>query len=281
VSIAYEVVDGIAEIRFDRPEKLNALTLAMYDELGAAWHAAAEDDDVRAIVLTGSGDRAFCVGADLTESIPALASDAMDISAWDPAHVKDRPLDKPIVAAVNGLCLGGGFEILLATDIRIAADTASFAFPEATMGFVPAGGTLVRLSRQIAHAHAMELLLSAERFDAAHLHRIGIVNQVVPAAELREVAFAKARRLAALSPTALSTIKESVRVLADLPLDEAFAAEARFGQRTFTSPDARVALEAFAARAAPTPPEPRPDAAPATPSEPHPDAAPTDAKDSR
>ena len=262
MSIAYEVREGVAEIRFDRPDKLNALTLAMYDELGAAWHAAAADDDVRAIVLTGSGDRAFCVGADLTESIPALASDRMDISAWDPAHVKDRPLDKPIVAAVNGLCLGGGFEILLATDIRIAADTATFAFPEATMGFVPAGGTLVRLSRQIAHAHAMELLLSAERFDAAHLHRIGIVNRVVPAAELREVAFAQARRLASLSPTALSTIKESVRVLADLPLDDAFAAEAAFGQRTFTSPDARTALEAFAARAAKAPPEP-------TPSEPH------------
>lgn len=208
MSIAYEARDGIAEIRFDRPDKLNALTLAMYDELGAAWHAAAEDDDVRAIVLTGTGDRAFCVGADLTESIPALASDTMDISAWDPAHVKDRPLDKPIVAAVNGLCLGGGFEILLATDIRIAADTATFAFPEATMGFVPAGGTLVRLSRQIAHAHAMELLLTAERFDAQHLFRIGIVNQVVPGAQLREVAFAKARRLAELSPTALSTVKE-------------------------------------------------------------------------
>lgn len=249
MSIAYAVEDGVAEIRFDRPDKLNALTLAMYDELGAAWHAAASDDAVRAIVLTGSGDRAFCVGADLTESIPALASDRFDISAWDPAHVKDRPLDKPIVAAVNGLCLGGGFEILLATDIRIAADTATFAFPEATMGFVPAGGTLVRLSRQIAHAHAMELLLTAERFDAAHLHRIGLVNQVVPAAELQDVARERALRLAAMSPNALRTIKQSVRELADLPLADAFAAEAAYGQRTFTSPEAREALDAFAARA--------------------------------
>lgn len=281
MSIAYSTQDGVAEIRFDRPDKLNALTLAMYDQLGEAWHAAADDDAVRAIVLTGAGDRAFCVGADLTESIPALASDRIDISAWDPAHVKDRPLDKPIVAAVNGLCLGGGFEILLATDIRIAAETASFAFPEATMGFVPAGGTLVRLGRQIAHAHAMELLLTAERFDAQHLHRIGIVNQIVPAAELREVAFAQARRLAQMSPTALATIKQSVRVLADLPLADAFAAEAGYGQRTFTGPDARAALDAFAARAAPAPAEPRPDAAPPTPSEPRPDAAPTDAKDAR
>ncbi|MGX6448327.1 enoyl-CoA hydratase/isomerase family protein [Patulibacter sp. S7RM1-6] len=256
MSIAYEVADGIAEIRFDRPEKLNALTLAMYDELGAAWAAARDDDAVRVVVLTGAGDRAFCVGADLTESIPALASDRFDISAWDPAHVKDAPLDKPIVAAVNGLCLGGGFEILLATDIRIAAEGASFAFPEASMGFLPAGGTLVRLRRQIAHAHAMELLMTAERFDAAHLHRIGVLNRVVPAAELRETAWATARRLAGMSPTALRTLKESVRTLADLPLDEAFAAEAAFGQRTFTSPEARVALDAFAARAAAPAPAP-------------------------
>jgi len=250
MAIAYEVADGIAEIRFDRPDKLNALTLAMYDQLGQAWESARSDDAVRAIVLTGSGDRAFCVGADLTESIPALASDRFDISAWDPAHVKDRPLDKPIVAAVNGLCLGGGFEILLATDIRIAAEGASFGFPEATMGFVPAGGTLVRLQRQIGHAHAMELLLTAERFDAAHLARIGVLNRVVPAAELREVAWSIARRLASLSPTALATIKESVRTLAELPLEQAFAQEARLGQRTFTSPDARAGLARFAARAA-------------------------------
>lgn len=256
MAIAYEVEDGVAEIRFDRPDKLNALTLAMYDELGEAWHAAAADDAVRAIVLTGSGDRAFCVGADLTESIPALASDRFDISAWDPAHVKDRPLDKPIVAAVNGLCLGGGFEILLATDIRIAADTASFGFPEATMGFVPAGGTLVRLRRQIAYAHAMELLLTGERFDAAHLFRIGLVNQVVPAAELQDVARERAMRLARMSPNALSTIKQSVRELAELPLADAFAAEAAYGQRTFTSPEAREALAAFAARSTPSSPNP-------------------------
>lgn len=252
MSIAYEVAGGVAEIRFDRPEKLNALTLDMYDELGEAWRRARDDDEVRVVLLGGTGDRAFCVGADLTESIPALASDTFDISAWDPAHLKDRPFRKPIVAAVGGLCLGGGFEILLATDIRVASSRASFGFPEASLGFVPAGGTLVRLGRQIGHAATMELLLTAERFDAEHLLRVGVLNRVVEPDELDAVARGYAERLAGLSPTALRTIKEAVLELADLPLPDAFAAEARLGQRTFTSDDAREALAAFAARASST-----------------------------
>jgi enoyl-CoA hydratase len=251
MAIAYEVSDGVAEIRLDRPEKLNALTLAMYDELGQAWADARKDPAVRAVLLTGAGDRAFCVGADLEESIPALASDHFDISAWDPAHLKGMAFFKPIVAAVNGLCLGGGFEILLATDVRIAASTASFGFPEPTMGFVPAGGTLVRLPRQIGYAPAMELLLTGERFDAEHLLRVGVLNQVVEPGELMDVARARAERLASLSQQAVQTIKESVLTLADLPADQAFRREAQLGQRTVTSDDARDALRAFAARRRP------------------------------
>ncbi|MBB4662220.1 enoyl-CoA hydratase/isomerase family protein [Conexibacter arvalis] len=251
MAIAYEVADGIAEIRFDRPEKLNALTLAMYDQLGEAWRAARDDDAVRVVLLTGAGERAFCVGADLTESIPALASDQFDISRWDPAHLKDAPFHKPIVAAVNGLCLGGGFELLLATDIRIAAADASFGFPEPTMGFVPAGGTLVRLQRQIGYAAAMELLLTGERFDAEHLLRVGVLNRVVAPGELHATARGVAERIASLSAQAVQTTKQSVLELADLPLADAFAREARLGQRTFTSDDAREGLRAFAERRAP------------------------------
>lgn len=251
MSIVYEVAGGIAEIRFDRPEKLNALTLAMYEQLGEAWAAAREDDDVRVVLLTGAGERAFCVGADLHESIPALASDRFDISRWDPAHVKDQPLHKPVVAAVDGLCLGGGFEILLATDIRFASTRASFGFPEPSIGFVPAGGTLVRLVRQIGYAPAMELLLTAERFDAEHLLRVGVLNHVVEPAELLGAARACAERIAALSPQAVQAIKRSVHELADLPLREAFAREAVLGQETFTSADAREGLRAFAERRPP------------------------------
>jgi enoyl-CoA hydratase len=240
----------VATITIDRPDRLNALSLAMYDELGRAFAEVRDDADIRAVILTGTGDKAFCVGADLTESIPALASDRIDISAWDPAHLKNMDFYKPIVCAVRGLCLGGGFEIMLATDIRIASDDAVFQFPEARHGFVPAGGTLVRLVRQIGYAHTMEILLSARRFSAAELQARGVINQVVATSDLERVARETAEQIAALSPTAVQTIKEAVLTLQDLPFAEAFAREAVLGQRTFVSEDARQGLAAFAARAA-------------------------------
>ena len=242
--------DGaVATIRIARPEKLNALSLAMYQDLGKAFTEAAADDAIRSVVLAGAGERAFCVGADLTESIPALASDRFDISEWDPAHLKNVPLYKPVVCAIRGLCIGGGFEIMLATDIRIVAEDAVFQLPEAVHGFVPAGGTLVRLIRQIGHAHAMEILLTAQRFSSSEMLAKGVVNRVLPAAEVEPAARELAERMAALSPSAVQTIKQAALTLQDLPYREAFAAEALLGQRTFTSEDARRGLAAFATRA--------------------------------
>lgn len=240
----------VATIRISRPEKLNALSLAMYDDLGRAFVEARDDDAVRAVILTGAGERAFCVGADLTESIPALASDRIDISAWDPAHLKGAAFYKPIVCAVRGLCIGGGFELMLATDIRIASTDAVFQLPEPAHGFVPAGGTLVRLVRQIGYAHAMEILLLARRFSADEMVVRGVVNQIVAPDRVEPVATEIAERMASLSPTAIQTVKEAVLTLQDLPFEEAFAQEASLGQRTFTSDDARRGLAAFAKRAA-------------------------------
>ncbi|MFZ5526526.1 MAG: enoyl-CoA hydratase/isomerase family protein [Pseudomonadota bacterium] len=233
-------------IRFDRPDKLNALTLAMYQDLGEAFKRAGSDASVRAIVLTGAGERSFCVGADLTESIPALARNEIDISAWDDAHLKHVNIDKPIIAAINGLCMGGGFEIMLATDIRFAVPTAQFSLPEVSLGIVPAGGTLARLSRQIGHAHAMELLLTAGRFTSEQLHRMGVLNHIVEPAQLLPRALALAEQMARLSPSALATTKQAVRELGELPLGEAFRREAVLGQQAFTSDDAKRGLQAFA-----------------------------------
>lgn len=248
MAIDYRKDGAVATIRLNRPEKLNALTLAMYDDLGRAFAEAGRDDGVHAVVLTGAGERAFCVGADLTEAIPALAEGRFDISRWDPAHLKVEGFYKPVVSAVRGLCLGGGFEIVLATDIRIAARDAQFQLPEAGHGFVPAGGTLVRLVRQIGYAHAMEIMLTAGRFGAAEMQARGVVNRVVEADEVEPAAMELAGRIAKLSPTAVQTIKEAALTLQHLPLKEAFQREAALGQRTFTSDDARAGLAAFAAR---------------------------------
>ena len=248
MSISYEIRDAIAHIRFNRPEKLNALTLAMYEALGEAFCRANEAAEVRAILLSGNGDRAFCVGADLGESIPALAEGRFDISEWDGAHLKQAGFYKPVISAINGLCLGGGFEIMLATDIRIAADTAVFALPEASLGFVPAGGTLVRLVRQIPYALAMELMLTAERFSAARLAEIGLINRVVPYDQLESVALEYAQAIAAKGQVAVSVIKEAALTLSHLPLDEAFRQEATLGQRAFTCDEAQQGLQRFMSR---------------------------------
>ncbi len=246
--ITLSVDEGIGTITIDRPEKLNAMTLDMYQELGGAFDRVARDPDIAVAVLTGAGDRAFCVGADLGESIPALASGVFDISEWDGAHQKHSTLDKPVICAVNGLCLGAGFEIMLSTDIRIAADTATFGLPETRLGVVPAGGTLTRLVRQIPAAAAMELMLLGEPIDAARAERIGLVNRVVAAADVLAEAHDIARRLVCASGTALALVKASVRALSDMPQEAAFHAEALYGQQAFTSADAAEGLDAFAHR---------------------------------
>jgi enoyl-CoA hydratase len=240
--------DHVATIRLARPEKLNALSLDMYEELGVAFAGVNADETVRAVVLAGAGEKAFSVGADLTESIPALASGRVDISAWDPAHLKGAAFYKPIICAIRGFCVGGGFEIMLATDIRIASSDAVFQLPEPAHGFVPAGGTLVRLVRQIGYAHAMEILLTARRFSAEEMAAKGVINQVVAPEKVEPLAHEIARQIAAFSPTAIQTIKEAVITLQDLPFKEAFAREAVLGQRTFTSEDAKRGLAAFAER---------------------------------
>jgi enoyl-CoA hydratase/carnithine racemase len=251
VSVVLEAADGIAVITIDRPDKLNAMTLAMYDELADAFDRVRRDDSIGVAVLTGAGERAFCVGADLTESIPALAEGRIDISAWDGAHQKHTRLFKPVVAAVNGLCLGAGFEILLSTDVRLAADSARFGLPESGVGVVPAGGTLTRLTRQIPYAWAMELMLVGDQVDAATALRYGLLNRVVPGEHLMTEAIGVAERLLQRSGVALEVIKSAVLQLGDMPQEAAFHAEALYGQRAFTSEDAREGLGAFAERRTP------------------------------
>ncbi|MDQ7909990.1 enoyl-CoA hydratase/isomerase family protein [Phytohabitans sp. ZYX-F-186] len=245
MTITLERQDAVAVVTIDRPEKLNSLTLAMYRQLGEALIEVHADPAIAVAVLTGRGERAFCVGADLTESIPALAEGRFDISEWDDAHQKHVRQRKPVIAAVNGLCLGGGFEIMLSTDIRIASATAEFGLPEVGIGVVPAGGTLVRLTRQIPYAWAMQLMLGGDRVGAETALRFGLLNDVVAPDALLDTAMTWAARLARNSGTAMAVVKEAVQYLSDLPSDQAFRYEALLGQKAFTSADAREGMAAF------------------------------------
>jgi len=244
MSIKYDVQGGIALITINRPEKLNSLNLKMYEDLANAFKEAASDPTVSVCILTGAGDRAFCVGADLKESIPHLAAGHY-ISEWDDTHLKHTPMYKPIIAAVNGFCLGGGFEILFSTDIRLASENAVFALPEVGIGVVPAGGTLVRLARQIPYTKAMEIILTGKKITAQEALEYGILNYVVKPADLLNESIKIAEKILDLSSVAVQSAKESVIKLLSLPMDQAFDMEALLGNKVFTNPDAKEGLDAF------------------------------------
>ena len=248
--IRYEVSGGIALIQFNRLEKLNTLTLQMYEDLGEAFKRAQADPKAAVCILTGEGDRAFCVGADLTESIPYL-NQGHYIDEWDAAHLKHIDMKKPIICAVNGMCMGGGFEIMLGTDIRVASSKAVFALPEVSLGIVPAGGTLVRLARQIPYVKAMELILSGGKIDAQKALDYDLVNYVVEPDQVMDKAMELAEGFLSLSTVAVQTAKEAVVKLREIPLEQAFETEAMLGYKAFTSSDAKEGLEAFYAKRKP------------------------------
>lgn len=250
MAVVYEKKDGIAIITLSRPEKLNTLTLQMYEDLGNAFQKAADDSEVAVCILTGSGEKAFCVGADLTESIPHLAAGHY-IDEWDAAHLKHMKMYKPIISAINGHCMGGGFEIMLGTDIRVVSNQAKFAFPEVGLGIVPAGGTLTRLARQIPYVYAMEAILTGRKLTAEEVHHFGIVNYVVEPDQVLPKAMELAQMFLNLSTTAVQTAKESVLKLWDMQIDQAFDTESMLGYKAFTSEDAKEGLASFYEKRAP------------------------------
>ncbi|MFG2000400.1 enoyl-CoA hydratase/isomerase family protein [Spirillospora sp. NPDC048911] len=245
MTVIMNVRDGIADIQLARPDKRNAMTRQMYRRLGESFISVRDDPHVRVALIRGSTPDAFCAGADLEDVAPDLIDGHHDVSAWDDAHLKHVDLFKPVIAAVDGYCLGGGFEILLATDIRIAARTAQFGLPEPKVGMVPAGGSLAKLVRQIPYAHAMNLLLTGRRIDAAEALSIGLVSEVVEPSDLLPTARDMAAALTRLSQRSLEVIKEAVLRLSDLPQSAALHAEALYGQKAFTSPEAAEGVAAF------------------------------------
>lgn len=247
-TFTYEKRGRIAVMSFNRPEAMNAITKEMLFGMDAAFDDFNADPDLWVAVLTGTGPRAFCAGMDLKDALPAVAAgDSMGYA--DPQKRPFHHIYKPIIGAVNGLCIAGGLEFLLGTDIRIAAESASFGLAEVKVGVIPAGGSHVRLPQQIPWAVAMELLLMGQNITAERAREVGLVNAVVPGERLMEEAMAWAERICQNGPLAVRTAKEiAVRVL---NLEPAFVLEKTMAERVLRSEDAREGPRAFAEKRKP------------------------------
>lgn len=247
--VIYEKRGHIAYLTLNRPASMNAMDADVYRLLSEAWIEVRDDYDVWVAVITGAGDRAFSAGADLKTYVPSANDPANRARFWQTQaeSLLNRGLEvwKPVVAAVNGYCLGGGMTLLFATDIRIASENATFGLSEVQRGILPGNGGTQRAIRQLAHAHAMELLLLGDRIDAAEAYRIGLVNRVVAAAELMDVADQFARRLCERAPLAVRAIKEMAVRGANLPLAEALRLEETMQLALQQTADAQEGAKAF------------------------------------
>lgn len=249
MSIDYAQDDHVVTIRINRPEAHNSLDMEHFTALYEAWVRFRDDESARVAVLSGTG-RAFCTGADLKRFIPQLTGELPRPDGWDRqtavhAVLHRFPIYKPIVAAVNGVCVAGGMEMLGSTDIRVASPEARFAVMEPQRGLFAGGGTTVRLVRQIAFPHAMELLLTGDMVDAERALEMGLVNKVVPADQLLDAAYDYANRIAANAPLAVFATKQSAIESLSLDLDAAFDNEARHSDRIFATADALEGPRAF------------------------------------
>jgi len=245
----------VALVTLDRPERANALDPAMLVELAAAWRRIAGDPGIRCAVLTGAGDRAFCSGMDMRTTIPAAQRLARGerVSEEDFAGLREVStallagfdLDTPLVCAVNGHARAGGFDLMLASELRITVPQATFALEEVALGLYPTGNSTVLLPRQIPWVHACELLLSARPVDAERAREIGLVNRVVPPEALLETALSLAATIARNAPLAVRETRRGVRELLGLPLPEAYRRQEEIGGPLRRTEDAREAQRAF------------------------------------
>jgi E-phenylitaconyl-CoA hydratase len=227
MSVIVEVADHVATITLNRPEAMNSIDPDMRQELKNVWARIHADDDIRVAILTGAGEKAFCTGSDLKKTMPPKESFAQTMFGQSGSDhlLAGLDTDKPLLCAVNGYAMGGGMELALACDIRIASENARFALSEVRIGSIPGAGGTVRLPRAIASSDAMLMLLTGDRIDAAEALRIGLVSKVVPADQLLHTAQEIGRRIAQNAPLAVRAVKRLVQQGADMPLDAAMNAE--------------------------------------------------------
>ena len=242
----------VRTIQIHRPEKLNALDSATIDALDAAFAQAAGDPAVRALILTGSGAKAFVAGADIAEMADFTAVRARDFSLRGQRMMRRvETLPKPVIAMINGFALGGGLELAMCCHLRIAADSARMGQPEINLGLIPGFGGSQRLLRLAGRAAALELCLTGAPIDAARALQLGIVNRVVPADALQDATETPAAQLARSAPLAMRGLLDCVNVGADCAMDAALEYEsAQFGL-VFSSDDMREGTRAFLEKRAP------------------------------
>lgn len=233
-NILYEKRGHVRLITINRAEKMNSLDFTANDELVDLWHEFDEDEDARVAVITGAGNQAFCAGADLKTYTLAFAQTSAPEFRKKYTNgpgfggiTRNLDIDKPIIAAVNGFAISGGFELALACDIRFCSENAEFALQDAKWGFHACDGGLIRLPQIIGMGHAMEIILSGERVNAEHAYRIGLVNRVHPQGELLERALDYAQMLASRAPLSHRFAKEVVRRSIGMHQDEALRWESR------------------------------------------------------
>jgi enoyl-CoA hydratase len=244
-TILVDVDGGVATVTVNRPDKRNALNSRVRSEVVAALDALRDDDSVRVVVFTGAGEKAFVAGADIGEFAERTPLEQREAMTGRRVFDEIAAFPKPTIAMINGFCLGGGCELALACDVRVASDAARLGQPEINLGIIPGGGGTQRLPRVVGTGQAMRLILSGEIVDAAEALRIGLVDVVHPAGELRERTMEFARGMAAKSPVALRMAKAAVRAAAEMPLAAGLAYETELFVTCFGSEDKREGVAAF------------------------------------
>ncbi len=235
----------VAIITINRPDKRNALNIKTREEGAALLEELRNDDSVGVVVFTGAGDKAFVAGADIAEFAGRTAITQRDVMTGRSLFTAIDTFPKPIIAMVNGYCLGGGCELALACDIRIASESASFGQPEINLGIIPGGGGTQRLTRLVGEGKAMELILSGEIIDAKTAFSIGLINHVVPADQLEARTMDIANRIAEKGPIALKLAKEAVKIAARSTLDEGLRREVDLFALCFSTEDKDEGVNAF------------------------------------
>ena len=243
--VLVEKSDHVATITINRPDKLNALDAQVIVTLAMALEQLRQDPDVRVAVLTGAGEKAFIAGADIAEFKGSPAVDQYRIMQTADIYSAVERFPKPTIAMINGFCLGGGCEVAMACDIRIAGDKAKLGQPETNLGIIPAGGATQRLPRLVGQGRAMRLIYTGDIIDAAEAERIGLVDEVAPQDELKDHVMKMAGKIAQKSPASLQAAKETVRAAWQMPLDAGLRFEKSWFGLLFSTEDKEEGVTAF------------------------------------